>query len=263
MSGLIYTDLWGKKQNRIDIAIKRLQEFEPPEGYYFANSFGKDSTVVRQLLIMSGVKFDAHHNLTTIDPPPLIKFGKKHHLETKIHYPKEGFFKLLVKKGFPMRQKRWCCAELKERGGTGRLVITGVRHAESTRRAQRKMTEVCMFDNTKKYLHPIIDWTEADVWEFIKMYNVPYCELYDQGWKRVGCLGCPMSTNANKELEQFPQYEKAYRIAFRKMYAKKKAEGKKSVDRWSDGDNMFDWWIKKTVKGCKFKHEQQQEFIFD
>lgn len=47
----------------------------------------------------------------------------------------------------------------------------------------------------KHIINPIIDWEEDDVWEFIKAYDVPYCTLYDKGYKRLGCIGCPMSTN--------------------------------------------------------------------
>ena len=59
------------------IAIERLKTFEPEKGYYFANSGGKDSGVCRHLLIKSGVKFDAHYNWTTVDPPELLRHIKK------------------------------------------------------------------------------------------------------------------------------------------------------------------------------------------
>ena len=59
----------------------------------------------------------------------------------------------------------------------------------------RLMLEQC-FTRRKTVLNPIIDWDDSDVWEFIHEYKVPYCELYDQGYKRLGCIGCPMSTNA-------------------------------------------------------------------
>lgn len=66
----------------------------------------------------------------------------------------------------------------------------------------------------KHIINPIIDWEEDDVWEFIKAYNVPYCTLYDKGYKRLGCIGCPMSTNKKNELEAYPKYKQAYIRAF-------------------------------------------------
>jgi len=61
-------------------------------GYYLADSFGKDSTVLLSLAKRSGVAFDAHHSLTTIDPPELIWYGRKHHSETMIDKPEKSFW---------------------------------------------------------------------------------------------------------------------------------------------------------------------------
>ena len=55
-------------------AIDRLQTFEPPEGYYLAFSGGKDSQTIYHLAQEAGVKFDAHYNVTGIDPPELVYF---------------------------------------------------------------------------------------------------------------------------------------------------------------------------------------------
>lgn len=65
--------------DKVETAIKRLQTFEPPEGYYLAFSGGKDSAVIKALADMAGVKYDAHYNLTSVDPPELVKFIKDFH----------------------------------------------------------------------------------------------------------------------------------------------------------------------------------------
>ena len=59
-----------------------------------------------------------------------------------------------------------------------------------------KESEVrCINGKDKILLNPIIDWTEGDVWEFLnKVVEVPHCELYDQGWTRIGCICCPMAS---------------------------------------------------------------------
>lgn len=72
-------------------------------------------------------------------------------------------------------------------------------------------------------LNPIIDWTTDEVWEFIHEYNIPYCELYDQGYKRLGCIGCPMGSVEHrlKEFEKYPKYKAAYIRAFDRMIAER------------------------------------------
>lgn len=227
--------------DKIQVAVMRLQEFEPPEGYYLAFSGGKDSCVIKELANMAKVKYDAHYNVTTIDPPDLVWFIKKHHKDVIFDKPLKPFLTRLVEKGFPRRQGRWCCQEYKERGGIGRLVVTGIRTEESSKRKHRRMVEVCMKEKTKKYLHCIIDWSENEVWEFIKEINLPYCKLYDEGWKRIGCLFCPFQANLSKvkEIEKYPNYEQAFRKAFNKLYA----TGRESMKQWNGGDEMFDWWL--------------------
>lgn len=116
----------------------------------------------------------------------------------------------------------------------------------------RKMIDSC-YKKRKTVLNPIIDWTDDDVWEFIKEYQIPYCELYDQGYKRIGCIGCPMNTAAAAELEKYPKYKALYIKAFEEMLKVRKAEGKID-DNWKDGQDVMDWWLsggtRKNIK-CK------------
>lgn len=60
--------------DKVADAIKLLQKHEPPEGYFLCFSGGKDSVVIYDLAVKSGVKFDAYHNITTVEPPELMKF---------------------------------------------------------------------------------------------------------------------------------------------------------------------------------------------
>lgn len=90
----------------------------------------------------------------------------------------------------------------------------------------------------KHILNPIIDWSDAEVWEFIHDYKVPYCELYDRGYKRLGCIGCPMSVNQKKELDRYPGFKKLYLKAFERMLT---TLDKKST--WRTAEDVMKWWI--------------------
>lgn len=130
-------------RDKVKIAIDRLQAFEPPEGYYLAFSGGKDSQCIYHLAKAAGVKFDAHYNITGIDPPELVYFIRSNYPDVHRHLYKISFFRLIEKKGLPTRMNRFCCERLKEHGGEGRICVTGVRWAESRARAtSRKPFEI-------------------------------------------------------------------------------------------------------------------------
>lgn len=113
----------------------------------------------------------------------------------------------------------------------------------------RKMVEQC-YKRSKTTINPIIDWTDSEVWEFIHEYKVPYCKLYDQGYKRLGCIGCPMSRRHQfKELEENPKYKQAYLRAFKRMLENCKARGLNPT--WADENEVYEWWIRGGEKDDK------------
>ena len=254
---LIENTLFGER-DRVAIAIEMLKTFEPKEGYFVAYSGGKDSTVILDLVRRSGVKYDAHYNRTTVDPPELVYFVR---LQPDVidEAPEMSMWDLIPKMGMPpTRLVRYCCRVLKEHGGTGRITITGVRAAESARRAKRRQMETCYQDSTKTFLHLIFDWSTKDVWEYIRSNNLPYCKLYDEGYTRLGCLMCPMANVKNQQRDtlRYPKYKELYIEAFDKMVEKQK-KGKGC--RWNNGQEVWDWW----TSAPKKKDCDKQTYIFD
>lgn len=238
MNGEIITE------DKIKQSIERIRTYAPSEGYHVAYSGGKDSDVVLQLVKDAGVKFDAHYQLTTVDPPELVRYIREKHPEVEIELPEETMWQLIPRKVMPpTRLVRYCCEVLKERGGAGRTVITGVRWAESNSRSKRKLVETCFKDKSKTYLHPIIDWSENDVWSYIKFKDMDYCSLYDQGYRRLGCVMCPYQGTRGmlKDAERFPKYYQAYIRAFERMLVERKRKGLET--KWKTGQEVMDWWI--------------------
>jgi len=235
-------------RDKVKESIQFLQDHEPPEGYYLAFSGGKDSICIKELAKMAGVKHDSHYSVTTIDPPQLIYFIREHHPDVEFDRPERPLVKKMVEMGFPQRQRRWCCRLYKERGGGGRRVVTGIRAAESAKRAGRRAIEACYQDATKTYFNAIINWTDDDVWAFIKERELPYCELYDEGWKRIGCLFCPMATKKERRMhrKRYPVIWRSFVKHFELLWEdrKRKADGDiSSVDRWESGKEMAEWWL--------------------
>jgi phosphoadenosine phosphosulfate reductase len=250
-------ELFGPR-DKVAIAIARIREFEPmalqnnPAGYYVCVSGGKDSSVIQELCIMAGVKCEFVHNHTSADHPETIYFVRreKERVEKlghifRIEYPRDKNGKQLtmwsgiVKNGLPTRLQRWCCGDLKEFGGVGRYCIMGIRSQESVKRKHQRILETC-YKKQKVKISPIIDWSETDVWDFIKERGVPFNPLYNCGHTRVGCIGCPQSTRMKAELEANPKYKALYFEA-----AKKHIEYRKRADVGRDEsvEEYFAWWV--------------------
>jgi phosphoadenosine phosphosulfate reductase len=251
-------------------AIMRLKELEPTEGYYLAFSGGKDSQCIYHLAKDAGVKFEAHYNVTGIDPPELVYFIRENYPDVICDMYDKSMFKLIENKGLPTRLHRFCCEHLKEHGGEGRRVVTGVRWAESVRRKKnrstfeifakkqknrrytddndegRRMTENCI-KKGKIIVNPIIDWECSDVWEYIHAKSLKYCLVYDCGYKRLGCIGCPMggTCGMTKDFERYPKFKKLYLNAIEKFLAGyfERCKLKNKEPFLTTADEWMQWWI--------------------
>ena len=288
---LIENTMFGER-NKVEISIERIKfayEVAQQRGLgalYVCFSGGKDSTVLAELCRLAkeqyGVEYELHYNVTGIDPPELIYFmrenyrciynGKvlesteKNSVDLYCDMYDRSMWQLIVDKRMPpTRIVRYCCAELKERGGEGKICLTGVRWAESVNRKKNrapleantrlKADKMLFNDNDdgrlgfenctlkrKFVVNPIVDWEESDVWEFIKGRNIPYCKLYDEGQTRLGCIGCPMGgTNGMiADFERYPKFKQLYINAFNKMIANMP---NKSNITWKNGEDCFNWWV--------------------
>ena len=142
---LIEETLFGTVDKVAD-AIKRLQTFQPKDRpYWLAFSGGKDSCVILALAKMAGVNYEAHYNVTSVDPPELVRFIKREYPDVSFDIPhdKNGkpvtMWTLIDKyKMPPTRLMRYCCEELKESSGKGTVTITGVRWSESINRKKNQ-----------------------------------------------------------------------------------------------------------------------------
>jgi phosphoadenosine phosphosulfate reductase len=229
---------------RIETAIARIQTLTPPEGLFVAFSGGKDSIVLLDLVRRAGVPHDSHYHFTTVDAPELVRFIRDQYPDVERHRPEQTMWQLIEENGIPpLRYMRYCCRQLKEGGGAGRVVATGVRAAESRKRAKRRLVEACHNGGKRTLLHPIIDWSEEDVWGYIRERELPYCSLYDEGWTRLGCVMCPNGgpKRMARDAARWPKLANAYRRACRAAYAQRAARG--IVMDWADGDAMYEWWL--------------------
>ena len=171
-------------QKKIDHAIRLLQSVQKRyDGEIeVAYSGGKDSDVILQLAKEAGIRYRAIYRNTTIDPPGTIAHVKR--MGAEILRPKETFFQLVAKKGFPNRFSRFCCEKLKEYKVMDKCIM-GVRKSESSKRNERynEPTE-CRFYGRKteanhvEAIYPILDWTDNDVLAFVEDRHLTLAPVY-------------------------------------------------------------------------------------
>ena len=243
------------------------------------DSGGKDSCVCREIVRRAGIPYEVQHNLTTADAPQTIYYVREtfkkleeQGIPCKINYPvyrgsRVTMWTLIpIKKFPPSRMQRYCCQVLKEATCPDRFITTGVRWAESVKRRNsrgvyenfapnpekkiilnndndenRRLFENCALKG-KRICNPIVDWTDRDVWEYIRSERLPMNPLYEMGFFRVGCIGCPMAGKARwKEFSLFPTYRRAYTRAFEKMLRAIHEGG--GTTKWRNAEEVFSWWM--------------------
>ena len=178
---------------------------------------------------------------------------------------------------------RYCCVVLKEASTPNRMVAVGVREDESRNRQGREAFGVlghrksdaeyrslshtyamfridqertedsyeCEFikackGNKDTLVNPIYKFTESDVWEYVKTYDVKMNPLYAKGYKRVGCIGCPLG-GAKQQIHEFldyPKFKQAYIRAFDRMLERRERTGKQLLKyNFKSGEEAFRWWL--------------------
>jgi phosphoadenosine phosphosulfate reductase len=196
-----------------------------------------------------------------------VQYIKTVHSDVEIHRPEKTMWELISTKTMPpSRFMRYCCNVLKEGGGENRFVVTGVRWAESPKRKatrgsvevvtkqiknklilnadndeDRRMVESCVTKG-KRVLNPIVDWSDEEIWWYIKNRSIKYCVLYDEGFERLGCIGCPLAGEKNMtiQFDRWPMYKRSYIRSFDKMLVNRKNEEMKT--EWENGDDVMRWW---------------------
>lgn len=261
-------------------------------------SGGKDSGVITELAVRSGIPCEFQHNHTTADAPETVRFVRNEfkRLEEKgykctVNMPvykgkRVSMWSLIPQKLMPpTRLVRYCCSVLKETGGAGRFICTGVRWDESVSRKnnrgiyeklgatkdkriilandndeKRMLFENCRM-KAKRVVNPIIDWTDKDVYGFLAVAKVPMNPLYADGKCRVGCIGCTLAGRESREREflRWPKYKNLYLLSFDRMLEERKRRGKESS--WATAEDVFRWWMEYDVLPGQTSMEDYLEMI--
>lgn len=180
-------------RDKVETAVERIRTFCAGKKTLLAFSGGKDSQTCYHLAKMAGVEFSAQYSITRFEPPELMAFIKEHYPDVTYRRAyKRNLVDDIEANGLPNRWFRWCCEAKHKKTPGFDITIVGVRAAESPRRKANWRMFGRKQDKTA-YICPIIDWTDADVWEFLNENHIPHCRLYDEGERRIGCVCCPLN----------------------------------------------------------------------
>jgi phosphoadenosine phosphosulfate reductase len=140
----------------------------------------------------------------------LQKTLEKYQKEIKVYFPAaEEVEELMTEKGaysfYDSVENRKQCCEIRKvkplkRSLQGKTIwITGIRSEHSQIRTEMRKIEWDESNNITK-IHPLLHWSNDEVWTYLKANNVPYNGLHEKGFISIGCQPC---TRAVKEGEDF------------------------------------------------------------
>lgn len=215
-------------EQKIDRAVRLIKSTVGNQIVEVSYSGGKDSEVILELVKMARCRYRAIFKNTTIDPPGTIAHCKSKGAE--IMRPPITFFRLIRKKGMPTRRCRFCCEKMKEYKVLD-ISVQGIRRCESNRRAARYSSDdpvICRLYGRSRAQHvnvilPILDWTDEDVEEFIKLRNIKCHPAYYRSdgsfdvTRRLGCLTCPLQ--GDQGLEDFEKNPRLVRATLTYLQA--------------------------------------------
>ena len=231
-------------------AIQLIQAMIGDDVAFVTLSGGKDSTATVDLVKRSLVKAEYHYHRTGLDAPETIHFIRETYPDCIFDIPDRTFWQGMMSHGLPLRLQRWCCAELKECFGRGRIIIDGVRRGESSARKARTCFEPARNDPTTFFIHPIFKWSTKDVWQYIDERALPHNPLYYTNGKRVpsrriGCILCPNTSirECSRQMDLFPGFVKLYRYNAERYVQTRIERGTPLTQK--TGDEYFEWWLSK------------------
>jgi phosphoadenosine phosphosulfate reductase len=188
------------------------------EGYApvtFANSLGAEDMVLTDLIAKNGLNigmFSLDTGRLPAETYDLIQeVGARYPaLSLQVYFPDHALVEEYVAQhginGFygSVDNRKGCCfvrkVEPLRRALKGNDAwITGMRREQA---ATRGSLEVSSFDadNGLQKFNPLLDWTNAEVWEYIKANDVPYNKLHDQFYPSIGCAPCTRAVTPGEDI---------------------------------------------------------------
>lgn len=193
------------KQSAVLVLLQSaITEFGSKQNITFANSLGAEDMVLTDIILKNQLAIEIFSLDTGRLPAETYDLidavEKKYQTHLQIYFPKHETVEQYVRTEginafYDSIELRKACCHMRKVEPLGRALsgkkawITGMRAAQATTRAGLPFRE---FDagNKLEKLNPLSDWSEAEVWAYIRLNEVPYNALHDQFYPSIGCAPC-------------------------------------------------------------------------
>ena len=185
------------------------------DGLKLACSFGAEDVVLLDLIVQSKLPISVfvldtgrlHTETYTLWEQLLEHYAITIAAYTPQTEPLQQFLQLKGPGSFyhSIENRRECCHVRKVEPLSRALAdasgwITGQRREQSVTRASLPKREIDAAHGNIAKLNPLADWSEAQVWEYIKTHHVPYNQLHDKGFPSIGCAPCTRAIQPGEDL---------------------------------------------------------------
>jgi len=195
----------------VDLLKQAEHEFAP--NLVFACSFGAEDVVLFELI----TKHAPSIPVVTLDTGRLPQetydvmdaCREKYGLNIEVHFPDASDVEAMVReKGvnlfYQSLENRKLCCEIRKIRPLKRALegvkawVTGLRREQAASRSDMQPIEDDEAFGIKKF-NPLIEWSEKDIWDYIKANDVPYNKLHDQFYPSIGCAPCTRSVTIGED----------------------------------------------------------------
>ena len=209
------TEINEKLQLKIDAVKQLLEQIEADYSpAVLATSYGAEDMVLMDLI----AKFAPQIGIFTLDTGrlpketyDLMQQAKKHYqLEVEVYYPDSLSIEQFVTHNGPnafydsVDLRKQCCGIRKvaplNRALAGKKAwLTGMRRSQSVTRNELPVSEWDADHELQKF-SPLTDWSNGEVWKYIRAFDVPFNELHNQGYASIGCAPCPRAITPGEDI---------------------------------------------------------------
>jgi phosphoadenosine phosphosulfate reductase len=194
-----------QKRAQLLVALKAaVAEHGDKNAITFANSMGAEDMVLTNIILREQLPieiFSLDTGRLPVETYDLIaEVEQTYSTKLKIYFPQAATVENYVQtKGinafYESIELRKACCHMRKVEPLGRALkgkkawITGMRAQQSATRSDLPIREFDQGNGLEKY-NPLTDWTEKEVWAYIRMHEVPYNKLHDAFYPSIGCAPC-------------------------------------------------------------------------